>query len=168
MFGVGALIGALFLFPIGGSGPTSIPGGPANGMPLPQAEGLTAGADGSLLVAADTRVLRIRADGRAEVVAGTGKRGIGGDGASANAAQLDSAADVSVTADGGILIACVDRVREVRPDGTIATVAGGGTLLKSDGIQATEAELLDARGVAATADGGFLIADGREQRIRKV
>lgn len=53
--------------------------------------------------------------------------------------------------------------------GTISTVAGDGTSgYGGDGAQATLASLKYPEGVAATADGGFLIADKENARIRHV
>ena len=53
--------------------------------------------------------------------------------------------------------------------GVITRVAGTGTLGNSgDDGPATEAELNQPFGVAATADGGFLIADAGSSEVRKV
>src|SRR5439155_1680301 len=72
---------------------------------------------------------------------------------------------------GGYLIADTSnhRVRRVAPDGTITTVAGTGVQgFLGDGGQATSARLSIPFGVATTADGGFLIVDVGNQRVRKV
>ena len=51
----------------------------------------------------------------------------------------------------------------------ISTVAGTGTAgFAGDGGAATSAQLNTPVGVAATADGGFLIADTDNERVRKV
>ena len=61
------------------------------------------------------------------------------------------------------------RIRRVSPAGTITTVAGNGTPgYGGDGGPATAASLKDPHNLAETADGGFLIADTSNQRIRKV
>ena len=80
-------------------------------------------------------------------------------------------ANVAVTADGGFLIADTGNqvVRKVSPAGVITRVAGTGTPGNSgDDGQATDAELSSPRGVAVTADGGFLIADFANHVVRKV
>src|SRR5439155_963426 len=61
-------------------------------------------------------------------------------------------------------------IRRVSPAGTITTVAGTLTMTGStgDGGPATAAKLNFPEGVAATADGGFLIADLGNQVIRRV
>jgi hypothetical protein len=57
----------------------------------------------------------------------------------------------------------------VCPDGTIVTAAGAGTPgLTGDGDLATSALLHSPFGVTALADGGFLIADELNDRIRRV
>jgi hypothetical protein len=78
---------------------------------------------------------------------------------------------VAVNADGGYLIADMTnhRVRRVRPDNTITTVAGGGgTGFSGDGGPASAAGLNAPFAVATTADGGFLIADVADHRVRRV
>ena len=104
-------------------------------------------------------------------VAGTGTAGFAGDGGAAASAQLNFPVGVAATADGGFLIADTfnNRVRRVSPAGTISTVAGTGTAGSAgDGGAATSAQLANPFGVAASADGGFLIADTDNDRVRRV
>src|SRR5439155_41996 len=95
-----------------------------------------------------------------------------GDNGPATAAKLNSPNGVAATADGGYLIADTSNqvIRRVSPAGTITTVAGTLTATRStgDGGPATAAKLNDPEGVAATADGGYLIADANNQAIRRV
>jgi hypothetical protein len=57
----------------------------------------------------------------------------------------------------------------VWPDGHISTVAGnGGEGFSGDGGPATRASLAEPAGVAALADGGFVIADASNYRVRRV
>src|SRR2546421_8041637 len=95
-----------------------------------------------------------------------------GDNGPATAAKLNSPNGVAATADGGYLIADTSNqvIRRVSPAGTITTVAGTLTMTGStgDGGPATAAKLNFPEGVAATADGGFLIADLGNQVIRRV
>jgi hypothetical protein len=131
-------------------------------------------AGGALVVAADD-VWRIGLDGRLWRLAGTGHRGFAGDGGPARAARV-SASGVAVTPEGEILIAesANHRVRMVWLDGTITTVAGSGPVtpdaggFSGDGGPATSARLSSPRDVAALPDGGFLIADTGNHRIRRV
>ena len=106
------------------------------------------------------------APGDINTVAGTGTAGFSGDGGLATAAQLNAPSRVAVTADGGYLIADTsnNRIRKVSSAGTITTVAGTGTAgFSGDGGPATAAQLDGPLGVAATADGGFLIVDTSQQ-----
>ena len=105
---------------------------PATLTPLHDEGGLSSPAvlaDGSFLVV-DTersRVLRISPAGVRTVVAGTGRQGRGRDGVPAVASRLDGPAAVAAYR-GGFLISDEYnfRVRWVRPDGVITTVAGNG------------------------------------------
>ena len=104
-------------------------------------------------------------------VAGTGAFGFSGESGPANLAQISVPAAVAVTPDGGYLISDQgnQRIRKVGPNGTITTVAGDGIVgFDGDSEGALLASLNTPNGVAATADGGFLIADSANHRVRKV
>jgi NHL repeat len=104
-------------------------------------------------------------------VAGTGARGNSGDDGPATDAELNEPQGVAVTADAGFLIADSfnNVVRKVSSAGVITRVAGTGTQGKSgDDGPATDADLSFPQGVAATADGGFLIADTDNSVVRRV
>ncbi|MBI5516947.1 MAG: hypothetical protein HY909_24405 [Deltaproteobacteria bacterium] len=102
---------------------------------------------------------------------GTGTRGRAGDGGPALLAQLDAPADLALAPDGALYILELGahRVRRVAPDGTIATVAGDGTMgFAGDGGPATAARLNSPQGLEVTADGALLIADTGNHRVRRV
>jgi NHL repeat len=104
-------------------------------------------------------------------VAGSGSQGFGGDGGPAATAQLWGPQGVAVDASGNLFIADSDnqRIRRVTPQGTIITVAGGGSQgFSGDGGPAVAAQLWGPQGVAADASGNLFIADSRNQRIRRV
>jgi hypothetical protein len=148
-------------------------GGPATEAQLSNPSSVAPTADGGFLIAdtSNNRVRRVSPSGTIATVAGTGTSGFSGDGGPATGAKLFNPISVSVTADGGFLIAELDgeRVRKVSPSGTITTVAGDGTQgFSGDGGAATAAQLDHPFGVAATADGGFLIADRNNFRVRRV
>lgn len=117
---------------------------------------------------------------RIDSVAGSGTGGFAGDGAPAVSALLTSPSDLSPLGDGdAYLIADTSnhRIRRVDAAGLIATVAGAGPCCGAtpgpaagDGLPATDpaVRLNQPRGVSATADGGFLIADTLNNRIRRV
>ena len=130
-------------------------------------------ADGGFLIAdtGNSEVRKVSAAGVITRVAGTGTFGNTGDDGPATDAQLYVPAGVAVTADGGFLIADTGNsvVRKVSAAGVITRVAGTGTPGNSgDDGPATDAQLRSPFGVAATADGGFLIADARNSEVRKV
>ena len=145
-------------------------GGAATAAKLGVPYGVAVTADGGFLIAdtSNSRVRKVSATGTITTVAGT-TRGLSGDNGAATAAQLSGPFGVAVTADGGFLIADTGnaRVRKVSPAGTITTVAGTTSGLSGDNCAADAAKLFPA-GVAVTADGGFLIADQSNNRVRKV
>jgi len=104
-------------------------------------------------------------------VAGTGTPGNSGDDGPATDAQLNRPFGVAVTADGGFLFADAfnNVVRQVSSADVISRVAGTGAVGNAgDDGPATDAQLHQPVGVAVTADGGFLIADGRNNEVRVV
>lgn len=102
-------------------------------------------------------------------IAGTGATGQSGDGGPGLDATLNGPRGVTVGPDGSVYI--VDRgnarIRRVAPDGTITTVAGGGTLT-TDSVPATQARLFAPVGVALGPDGSMYIADQSSRRVYKV
>ena len=119
----------------------------------------------------DNRVWRVWPGGRITVAAGDGRDGFSGDGGRATRARLSSPEGVAALPTGGFLIADFDndRVRRVWPDGHISTVAGDSDSGDSgDGGPATAASLDDPVGVATLADGGFVVTDGDDQKVRRV
>src|SRR5438132_316639 len=150
-------------------------GGPAAAAKLNFPEGVAATADGGYLIADANNhaIRRVSPAGTITTVAGTlTVSGSTGDGGPATAAKLNSPAGVVATADGGYLIADANNhaIRRVSPAGAITTVAGTLTVAGStgDGGPATAAKLNPPCGVAATADGGYLIADRGNDAIRRV
>jgi hypothetical protein len=148
-------------------------GGPATRAQINNPRSVVALPDGGFLIpdSNNYRVRRVSATGTITTVAGTGTRGFSGDGGPATAARLSVPFAVAPTADGGFLIADIDneRIRKVSPGGTITTVAGNGlTGFGGDGGPATSATLNRPHAVSALPDGGFLIADTFNERVRRV
>ena len=154
-------------------------GGPATQARLDTPTGIVAAADGGFFFAdsENDRVRAVSPSGLISTVAGTGSRGLRGDGGPALAAQLAFPSGLDATEDGSLLIADAlnNRVRFVARDGTIRTVAGSGPIgvperpnFGGDGGPATSARLNAPVDVAGTTDGGFLIADSANNRIRQV
>jgi sugar lactone lactonase YvrE len=161
---------------VAGSGVSGLAGdgGPATAAQLYSANAVAVLPDGSFLIAdaGNKRIRQVTAAGVMITAAGGGPLQLDiGDGGPATAALLNNPADVAVTPDGGFLIADTAnwRIRKVAASGVITTVAGNGQHgFSGDGGPATAAQLAGPAGVAPTADGGFLIADSENNRIRKV
>jgi hypothetical protein len=148
---------------------------PATGALLTAPQGVAATSDGGFLIA-DTgnhRVRRVDAAGTitASTSLPTNGAGFSGDGASSTGARLTAPARVAPLPGGGYLIADTNnnRIRRVSAQNIIDTVAGGATQgFSGDGGPATAASLALPEGVAATPDGGILIADTGNERVREV
>lgn len=107
--------------------------------------------------------------------AGTGQGGFAGDGGPAGAALMNAPRDTAQLAGGTVLIADTanNRIRAIGANGVILTVAGdGGDCVPGggcgDGGQATSAQIGTPTGVTPLPDGGYLISDAGESRIRRV
>ena len=95
-------------------------------------------------------------------VAGNGTLGFSGDGGPAVSAELNAPTGVAVDRAGNLFIADTGnrRIRKVSKDGTIATIAGDGTLGSTgDGGPATSAQLYPPNGVAVDGAGNLFISD---------
>ena len=153
-------------------------GGPATAAQLEQPAAVTPLADGGFLVAdrLNARVRKVSPGGTISTVAGGsggsgGSDGSDGDDDDDDGPRLEYPQDLSLTSEGGFLIADAhaDRIFEVRSSGSMRTLAGTGSRGSSgDGAAAASARLNDPRGVAVLPDGGFLIADTGNHRIRRV
>jgi hypothetical protein len=142
----------------------STPATPALGPQHPY--GLAVAPDGSLYLLDTGRdeVLELLPSGGFQVVAGTGQRGFAGDGGPAADAEVDLGTNsaVAVAANGSVFFSDSGngRVREVEPDGTIETVAGGGpTPLGTAPVSALQASFGQEgpMGLAVGPDGNLYI-----------
>jgi uncharacterized protein (TIGR03437 family) len=103
------------------------------------------------------------------VIAGTGAPGFSGDGGAAVKAQLTNARDLALDLAGDLFVADGIRIREIVPQGIIATVAGDGFLhAVGDGGPATQAILNLPMSAALDRAGNLYIADTGTQRVRVV
>ena len=148
-------------------------GGPATQASLAEPTGLALAADGTLYIAdfANHRVRKVTLDGTITTVAGTGVAGFSGDGSPATAAQLAEPASLAVDREGNVYIAdsVNDRVRRLRVDGRIETVAGTGVFGRAgDGGPATGAQLAAPTGVALDAEGALFVAEQGSDRVRRI
>lgn len=147
-------------------------GGAATSAALNSPLGMTVDAAGNLYIAdwGNNRVRKVSSDGVITTLAGGGTASPG-DGGPATAARLISPRHLAVDAVGNVYVAegNAHRVRKVRPDGIITTVAGTGIQgFSGDGGPATEAALNFPTHVAVDAADSLYIADISNGRIRKV
>ena len=156
--------------------------------------GVSVDTSGNLFVSVsyDTRIFRVDVDtGAVATVAGTGERGFAGDGGPASDAQFNQPSGIAIDADGNLFISDAgnDRVRRVDfVTGIITTVAGkgdGGRPCREDGDwtcvvgwvlggysgdggPSIDAELNSPAGLATDAEGNLYVADGRNNRVRRI
>jgi uncharacterized protein YjdB len=130
-------------------------------------------AAGNVYIAdqSNQRIRKVNTSGIVSTVAGNGGYGFGGDGGQATSAYLSYPSGVAVDASGNLYIADQSnlRVRKVNTSGIISTIAGNGSCCYGgDGGAATSAYLYYPQKVAVDGSGNVYIADGNNQRIRKV
>ncbi len=148
-------------------------GGPAALSRLSFPAGVAVDAKGALYIAdcGNHRIRRVSPNGFITTLAGVGHFGFLGDGGLATQASLNSPIGVAVDAAGAVYIADTgnQRVRCVKPNGTITTVAGTGVLgFYVDGGPATQAALSVPTGVVVDKKGILYIADSFNQRVRRM
>ncbi|WP_406429997.1 NHL repeat-containing protein [Streptomyces sp. NBC_00631] len=148
-------------------------GGPAVATKLYHPWGVAVDGDGNLYIGDryNHRVRKVTPNGVITTVAGNGTAGYVADGGPAVATSLHYPASVAVDAAGNLYISDGHnhRVRKVTPGGTITTVAGTGVAgYIADGGPAVGQQLYYPYGVAVAPSGDLYIADGSNQRVRKV
>jgi trimeric autotransporter adhesin len=148
-------------------------GVPATNAQIGVPEGIAVDRSGNLFIAepGNARVREVTADGTINTIAGTGTPGFSGDGGPATSAQLNLPYGVAIDGSGNILISDLNngRIRQVNTSGIISTVAGSATRgFAGDGGPATSAQMVSPFRVAVDEGGNLLIADGSNQRVRKV
>jgi uncharacterized protein (TIGR03437 family) len=149
--------------------------GPAANAILRQAEGLTSDLSANLYIA-DAVGHRIRVVSAAGVIrteAGTGIPGFSGDGGPAFEAQLDSPYGILLDPRGNLIVADLgnSRVRRITPDGTITTIAGGGSFPAggvNEGSLATSVALNAPRNLAMDSAGNLYISDFGAHRVYRL
>jgi hypothetical protein len=127
--------------------------------------------DGSILFTSYNAIDRLRPNGSIARFAGTGRysEDSGGDGGQATKTDIGTPHGLAQFPDGSIAFAERQRIRRVAPDGTITTIAGSDEFgYGGDGGPATKARLSLPNDVLPEKDGGFLIADTYNNRVRRV
>jgi uncharacterized protein (TIGR03437 family) len=149
-------------------------GGPATSAQLNHPAGVAIDLAGNLYIAdqGNYRIRMVSPSGIITTFAGDGDTGYGlGDGGPAISGNISFAGSVAVDSQGNLYIAdrMDSRVRMVRANGMISTVAGNGSFsFGGDGGQATAAQLNQPSAVAMDSSGNRYIADSGNSRIRVV
>jgi sugar lactone lactonase YvrE len=145
-------------------------GGPATEAELHSPSGIAVDGKGNVYIAdtVNNRVREVR-NGTITTIAGNGTPGFSGDNGPATAAELQDPEGLAVDGNGNLYIADTfnSRVREVR-NGTITTIAGGGTDSCLDSGFAVQARLSAAMDVAVDEHGNVFIADNGQHCVREV
>lgn len=156
--------GTITTFAGNGKAEFSGDGGPAVSAGLNAPGGVYADAFMNVFIS-DTRNNRIRkvgTNGSIFTVAGNGQNGFSGDGGPATNAVFAFPTDI--TGDGGGNLYVLDfnnfRARKIGTDGSITTVAGGGTAGPKEGASATESFFGGLFGVALDPAGNIYLATG--------
>lgn len=155
---------------LAGGGSALGDGGPATAALLNKPLSIAVDAAGNIYVA-DNMALRVRKitpAGVINTVAGNGTAAYNGEQIPAISAGIVPKA-VAVDAAGNLYIAESSRVRKVSTNGLISTVAGNGVAgYGGDGGVATAAQLYGVNDIALDRQGNLYIADGINNRIRRV
>ncbi len=156
-----------------GTGGFSGDGGAATAAEIDRPTGVAIDAAGNLFIAdqANDRIRKVDASGIITTVIGNGVSGFSGDGGLATAAQIDGPVNLEFDAMDNLFIAEVtnNRIRKVDSNGNITTVAGNGTGgFSGDGGVAIAAELNSPVDIAIDAANNLFIADGGNNRIRRL
>jgi sugar lactone lactonase YvrE len=149
-------------------------GGPATKAQINNPFGVVRGPDGCIYFCEYTGqvVRKVDAKGIISTVAGTGKKGSGGDGGSALKAEFNLPHEIRFDKQGDLFIVDMQnhRVRKVdMKSGIISTVAGTGTAgFSGDGGRADKAQFNQPHSIQFDASGNLYICDIGNNRIRKV
>jgi hypothetical protein len=155
-------------------------GGPATEARLHKPTGVALSRKGELFIADEYnhRIRRVGPHGRISTIAGATDippnydglvyGGYGGDGGPATDALLNFPTEVLLDGDQNLLIADSSnyRVRSVDRDGTITTIAGGGSEPPVDGLPATSVSLAGGpTGMALDGAGNLIVCEERGHRV---
>jgi sugar lactone lactonase YvrE len=164
----------LDIFTVAGTGAQDAgDGAAATAAALDGPAGLAAAPTGAIFVAdtIDQRIRVVDPTGRIDTLAGNGKRGFSGDGGPARAATFQDPTALALGADGSLYVTDTgnNRLRVVRPDHTVATVAGTADQgFSGDGGQASAAQLNAPAGVTTDSQGHIFLADTGNNRVREI
>ncbi|MEW6158046.1 MAG: cadherin domain-containing protein [Verrucomicrobiota bacterium] len=170
--GAGELVGVISTVAGNGTSGSSGDNGPAIAAQLQSPPGIAVDHEGNLFIADRHRIRKVTNDGMIKTVAGNGQYDptLVEDGP-ATSVIVASPHSVAVDKNGALYISQSEhhRVRVVRSDGIIRTLAGTGVRgLSGDDAAAIAAQLNGPQGLVVDAAGHLYIADYGNHRVRKV
>lgn len=145
-------------------------GGPAVNAELNSPTAIAYDSQGNLYIAEADRLSQVSPQGIINTIAGGGGD-FTSNGIPALQAALSPALGLAVDSTGAVYFSepSNNRVRKVKPDGTIITVAGTGAAgFSGDGGPATAAQLNIPFGLALDGAGNLYIADNANRKVRRV
>ncbi len=153
---------------VAGGGTTLGDQGPATSAQLDFPTGVAVDSNDNVFIAdsSNDRIRRVSTEGIITTVAGGGASLE--DGVAAISARLQRPRDVAVDLDGNVYFvegSGTQVIRKVSKDGTIRTIAGGGTAFGDDG-PATNAQFTGSIRIAVDAKGNIYVADQANYRVR--
>lgn len=149
---------------------------PAKECRLREPFGVEFAPDGAMIIVemvTGNRVLRVDAEDKLTVLAGTGEKGFAGDGGPARAAQFNGIHNLAIAKSGTIFLSDSwnYRIRAIDPEtGMIKTIAGTGKkAFGGDGGAALSADFSTIIQIALSPDGKHLYAaDIENRRVRRI
>ena len=167
--------GRIATFAGNGKGKHEGDGGPAQDAAIFGARAVKVGPDGGVFILErQGNTLRVvdPKKGVIKTVAGTGRKGLTGDGGPALDATFDGPKEMAVDKEGNVFIVDTENHAIRRIDaktGTITTAAGNGQRGgEGDGGPAVKGRLDRPHGVAVGPDGSIFIGDTGNNRVRRV
>ncbi|PQJ13050.1 hypothetical protein CJD36_004720 [Flavipsychrobacter stenotrophus] len=145
--------------------------GAATAAGLINCRGVALDPSGNVYIISGHVIRKVNSSGIITTYAGsTSTYGFSGDGGLAISANLYTPSGIAFDAAGNLYIADADnnRIRKVNTSGYISTIAGSTFGFSGDGGAAGLSKLARPEGVAIDATGNIYIADGGNQRIRKI
>ena len=141
----------------------------ARQVPIGSLSDIARDAQGNTYIAQRYRIRKIDAAGKITTIAGTGERGVSGDGSLAITTKLGSIKGMAMDAQGNIYLTINEYyIRKITAaTGIITTIAGTGSWgYSGDGGPAKTAAVSNVQGIAVDANGNLYFADG--DKVRKI
>ena len=154
----------------GGALPENVPGASAS---LGNVYGIAIDNLNNVFLSLGDYHIVVRVDANTGVVtrvAGTGTAGYNGDNIPAASAEFNGLADLAIDSSGNLYVAdFYNQAIRLISQGTVTTVAGNGTYgTGGDNLAATSVPLAGPTGIALDSAGNLYIAEGYNNKIRKV